>query len=186
MKAIKGLITALLLSAPLFANAYWEQTINFNPAPLVTEEDSYSFTHDLTTVGFNPLSDTVSSYDLTIRFYDDKRGLLESFSETVVLSQNLFNAVSQTFSGNWTAGSLSTGETISGLFSLNMYGELLVTVAAASQWLDFDYDDFYLSSSTLTAHGSSTSVPEPSSLALLAAGLFGIAAMRRSAARNNG
>jgi len=65
---------------------------------------------------------------------------------------------------------------LAGLFELNDYGTLSVTVTSL-------YGDFLFGSSELIASGFAHNVPEPSTLALLGLGLLGIAvgARRRKA-----
>lgn len=167
----KSLIAGLLAAAPLFANAYtWDQTIDFNPDPKITWLSTYTFTHDLTTDGFTPNADTISSYNLKINLYNDD-GLLDA----IYINQPGLTGDSAAVLFNWTYASLTTGDSYQGIASLNNSGLLNVSLTSL-------LGTFFLDSSTLTATGreaSSQAVPEPTSVALLAAGLLGIAVMRR-------
>ena len=170
---MKSLLAALLIAVPALANAYtWDQTIDFNPAPQVSLLAPFSFSHDLTDVGFNYDLDTISSYKLTLSMHNDK-GMVDY----VTIDQpGLFNDTT-TLLLNWTVATVNTGTSVEGLWSLNDDGTLAITVKSI-------FGSFFLDSSQLVAEGTqgqSSNVPEPASIALLAVGLIGIAVMRRAA-----
>ena len=167
----KSLIAGLLLATPLFANAY-TQTIDFNPDPQLTWLSTFTYTHDLTTDGFNPSLDTITDYSLSINLKNDA-GMLD----VVYIDQAGFDGDSAGLFYNWKYASLTTGDSYQGLASLNSNGQLQVSITSL-------LGTFFLDSSTLTAtgtqgDGNTHAVPEPTSVALLAAGLLGIAVMRR-------
>ncbi len=175
---MKSAIAGVLLAVPLLANAYtWNQTIDFNPNVQFTTGSSYTFTQDLKTDGFNPSTDTITGYDVTIDVIND-RGL----ADLIYIDQpGNFSSDSLALLWNWSYASLETNASYQGIASLNSDGLLNVTVAS---W----YGNFSLDKSTLIASGTqgginsnsaSHPVPEPASVALLAAGLLGIAVMRR-------
>lgn len=170
---MKSFLAALLIAVPALANAYtWDQTIDFNPAPKITLTSPFSFSHDLTTEGFNYDLDNISSYKLTLSMHNDN-GMIDY----VTIDQpGLFNDTT-TLLLNWTVASVNTGTSVEGLWSLNDDGTLAVTIKSI-------FGSFFLDSSTLVAEGKqgqTAAVPEPASIALLAVGLIGIAVMRRAA-----
>ncbi|MFT3929886.1 MAG: PEP-CTERM sorting domain-containing protein [Spongiibacteraceae bacterium] len=163
----KTLIAGLLATLPLLANAY-TQTIDFNPDPKITWLSTYSYTHDLTTDGFIPGTNTIAGYSLKIDLYNDA-GMLDA----IYINQPGITGDSAALLYNWTYASLTTGDSYQGVASINSNGLLNVSLTSL-------LGTFFLDSSTLTAkEGSSQAVPEPTSVALLAAGLLGIAVMRR-------
>lgn len=168
---MKKLLAAFLIALPALANAYtWDQTLTFD-SPRITLVDPYSFTHDITDVGFNVGNDFVTSYKLTLNLHND-----DGMIDFVTIDQpGLFD--SSTYLLNWTVATVNTGTSIEGLWSLNSDGTLGITVKSI-------FGSFFLDSSQLIAtgyKGQGAPVPEPASIALLAVGLIGIAVMRRSA-----
>ncbi len=175
---MKGFIAALMLSAPMLANAYtWTNVVDFNPDPQITPSSSFSYAHDLTTSGFNPAIDTATDYDLTIYLTDSGR----DWFDVVRVDQpgSWFTDGGGAFF-NWSYASVTTEASYSGLVRLNDNGILNITVESL-------FGSFYLDASELVVTGNQggASVPEPNSLALLAAGILGIVVMRRKVARGN-
>ena len=170
---MKGFLAALLISAPLLAHATtWTDVIDFNPDPQITPYTSISYTHDITDNGFNPNTDTATKYDLTLYLTNSGR----DWFDVVFIDQPGFNLSDVNIFANWTYESATTHQTYQGLLSLNDNGKLDITVEAVGS--------FFLDASALNVTGrSGANVPEPSSLALLAAGMIGIVAMRRLASR---
>jgi len=170
---MKGFLAALLLSTPLLANATtWTDVIDFNPDPHITPYTSFSYTHDITDNGFNPNTDTATKYDLTLYLTNSGR----DWFDVVFIDQPGLSLSDLSVFSNWTYESATTHQTYQGLLSLNNDGKLDVTVESVGS--------FYLDASELAVTGKSgANVPEPTSLALLAAGMIGIVAMRRLASR---
>jgi hypothetical protein len=170
---MKSFLAALLIAVPALANAYtWDQTIDFNPAPQITLLSPFSFSHDLTTDGFNYNTDYISSYKMTLSLHNDK-GMIDY----VTIDQPGLFSDTTTLLLNWSVATVNTGTSVEGLWSLNKDGTLAITVKSI-------FGSFFLDSSTLVAQGTkapTAAVPEPASIALLAVGLIGIAVMRRAA-----
>ena len=130
--------------------------------------------HDITFGGFNPGSDLVTSFQLTIDLYSNATSRWFQGLAFVDAGFGTTNPLVFSF-----GDSAYQGTSLLGLFTLNLEGLLDVTVSSI-------IGDFDLTGSHLVANGFQrvASVPEPGTLALLGLGLLGIAAgVRRKAAR---
>lgn len=157
--------------------APWTQTIDFNPDIYIGPAQTW--THDLTTVGFDPLSDVITNFKLTVNLTDDDSdpngffgsGKLEAAFANApgLLADIVWLPTSSIGSGSSLVSSLL------GLVDLNANGQLTITLSST-------LGDFLLQSSVLSADGydaPSTKVPEPGILALAGLGLLGVGLSRR-------
>jgi hypothetical protein len=171
---MKSLIAGLLLAVPMFANAYTWTASDSNLPVWVTTKDPYEHTFDITKGGadpFQPNVDTITSYNVKVNLYDPTyTGWFFLDFDTAVLNQpGILGDGISVFTVN---GELN-GWSIQGMAALNAFGKLDITVSSL-------LGSFYVTDATLVAKGDNkTAVPEPTSVALLAAGLIGIAVMRR-------
>ncbi|WP_157995201.1 PEP-CTERM sorting domain-containing protein [Peristeroidobacter soli] len=136
----------------------------------IGDRQSYTYTHNLNDNGFRPLTDLITSFNLSINLADDQRndGYELAFVDIPGFTGDSF------VSSFGLSGPEYSGFSIVGLLQLNALGTLTVTISSI-------IGDFNLVSSTITAQGLSnvTNVPEPGALGLLGVGLVGIALSKR-------
>lgn len=186
MKLWKKVAAALSLGVACAAASAspWVDTMNLEQKV----PPARSYTHDLTARGFVPGVDAITSLTLEVTLRDDATGRLADWPAILggdgleaatidpegniipILWDNWF--VSDEIGPNTVATMTWSGNDWTLLFSQDG----LFSVTVSSLW-----GDFYLVSSTLTAIGTSASVPVPGALALMGIGLVGLAGfLRRS------
>lgn len=183
-KILAGL--SLSLASAVASAATWSQTIDFTPD--VPVPPSYTWTHDLESVGFRFGHDQITSFSLSVRILDRATG--NSFVRAADLLTNLETAVldvendgspdaiwffaigTNQYNANQTGGLLalnSSGELNIGLDTLR--GPILGNAIGGN---------FLIAESTLTAEGV---LPEPGALALVGVALLGVGLSSRRQAR---
>lgn len=155
-----------------YVPATWTDSYDVGTGIYLDTGDSYAYTHDITLDGFNPSSDLVTDFKLTLNLFDDAQDQWYDFELGAISVSDVIGGLFSSFS----LGSDVNAWSLAGLFELNDYGTLSVTITSL-------YGDFLFGGSELVANGFAHNVPEPSTLALLGLGLLGIAmgARRRKA-----
>lgn len=160
--AVAGLLLALgglAHAAPMT----WSDSYTTNQWMGATNS-SHSWTWDIGTDGFDPDSDLVTGYQITLYFGLSRLFATASFDQPGLIGDVLWFSVDD----------LGVGASLAGVVSLNNSGLLSVTLHRVTGTFQFTGGD-------LRAWGlsSSVGVPEPGTLALLGLGLLGVAFARR-------
>jgi hypothetical protein len=159
----------IVLSAAANASPMvWTDSIDFAPAKLVSLGNPVSFTHDITDAasgGFVVGTDSVSSYQLVLNLFDnwDRAFEVAYIAQPGLIGDKVYFDLSGTEYGGWS---------LLAQWQIQSQGQLSVTVASL-------IGDFYIGGSTLVVKGDQRAVPEPGTLALLGAALFGFGMLRR-------
>lgn len=171
MRILKLAVATLFLAASFAAKAdyipaSWSESRDFN-VDFSWELDSFTFSHDLTTDGFRPLTDFIFEFVLNIDLVDDFHSSREAavrIDLPGLYGDRTFFDLSGDEFGGWS---------LLGLIELNVLGTLTITV-------DRLWGDFSLQGSQLTGYGlQAVAVPEPGTLTLFGAALLGLGLARR-------
>ena len=161
-----------------FVPATWTDTYDNGTGVYLGAGESYDYYHDIAFFDdFKVGSDVVTDFLLTIDIFDDRA---DKWYELELARINIPGILGDGFVSSFSFGDDAyAGWSIAGLFELNLLGTLSVTISSI-------FGDFVVGTSDLVANGyahvadaPSTSVPEPSTLALLGLGLLGVAAGAR-------
>ena len=126
---------------------------------------TYSWTFDITTDGFDPVTQDVTSADLSLNLWDDGYDYMLSLEFAYLVVGGGFMSV-------WEVNTGPTDFTLTSLASLSDNGTVDVILGAA-------WGDFWLDSATLTAQatepvGAPIPNPEPATVMLMGIGIAGI------------
>ncbi len=175
--SIKRLVigTAAVIGFASTANAAYVPatwTDSIGGSHYVGAGQTYSYRHDITDWGFNPATDYVTNFSLSIDLWDDSN---RDGSEVAYIGiSNVLGGLVFDITDDFNGWSLF------GLAELNAFGTLSVTVTSVCLLLTCG--DFVVGTSTLVANGYSQ-VPEPGTIALLGLGLLGVGLGRRKLAK---
>lgn len=183
-KLVLGFLFAVVLTSNADAASMtwtdiidWNKDIRLKDAACWNElTDGFGYYHDLSDNGFDPSIDTIVSYRLKIRIYDDFDRARESAGIIQPGIPLLEGDAVTAYQFSWDFADI--GWTVAGLLDINHDGTLNI-------WIEPLQGDFYLDYSILTATGQASPVPEPATLIILGIGLMGGAfAIRKKTAKS--
>jgi len=144
----------------------WTESIAFEDVYFSGGKDDgikkYTYTHDITNDGFHPDQDSVLSYSLSFKLFDDNSG---DGKEIAVIKQAGYKRGDRV---KISFDDIELGNSSLGFYSINDDGLLELTIKRKK-------GDFILASSTITATG----IPEPAPFILFSVALVGFSIAQR-------
>lgn len=178
MKLINKMLSAVTIASALMGSAAVQASVidivDRNPDTPVTEVQPVLFSHDFTDQGFVFGVTNYLSGILRVRLTD----LTSNEDGTVTLGTQLqaFGNVDNNTFNDPSPNGIFVNIVLNSASLADLNADGLISVAIRSTSNGFYFADSVLTLETATP---STAVPEPMSIALLGAGVFGIAAARR-------